>query len=264
MSRTVSVSSFLAQVERIRASQPQYKLGHDGSDGYCDCIGLIRGALIRAGVKPSGLGGTNQAARSGSIRGLHKIGKASDLQPGQVVLKTRDPDDPDFPLPSKYRKGGAAYSGDLTNYTHIGVVTQSDPLRITHMTSPTAKIDTRIGAWCYAGDLAYISDTDSQEGPKVTAIVYADNGQPVNLRKTPGGSIIDKVPVGAWVELVSSGAEWSAIEYNGKTGYMMTKYLDAANQQQGAGEVVTVTMPASLAAAVVQLADLITAAYGRG
>ena len=29
-------------IERITEG---YKLGHDGSDGYCDCIGLIIGAL---------------------------------------------------------------------------------------------------------------------------------------------------------------------------------------------------------------------------
>ena len=46
MMKTVSVGAFLVKAEEIAAENPRYdsKGGHDGCDGYCDCIGLVIGA----------------------------------------------------------------------------------------------------------------------------------------------------------------------------------------------------------------------------
>jgi hypothetical protein len=43
MSR-VTQESFLCNVDKIAAEDPDYQLGHDGSDGKCDCIGLLLAA----------------------------------------------------------------------------------------------------------------------------------------------------------------------------------------------------------------------------
>lgn len=45
----VTTESFLRGVDAIAGGKPTYRLGHDGSDGTCDCIGLIIGAIRRAG-----------------------------------------------------------------------------------------------------------------------------------------------------------------------------------------------------------------------
>lgn len=45
----VTMDAWLSKVDEIAAEGPSYKLGHDGSDGSCDCIGLIIGAIRRAG-----------------------------------------------------------------------------------------------------------------------------------------------------------------------------------------------------------------------
>lgn len=44
----VHMDAWLCKVDEIAAEGPSYKLGHDGSDGSCDCIGLIIGAIRRA------------------------------------------------------------------------------------------------------------------------------------------------------------------------------------------------------------------------
>lgn len=260
----VPVSLFLSMVEQIAAEKPAYKLGHDGSDGLCDCIGLVRGALKRAGANPTNMRGTNEAARK-SICNLNRIHKTTDLQLGQVVLKIRDKDDPDYPLPSKYREGGNAYNGDLTNYTHIGVVSGISPLRITHMTSPTARHDTRLGKWRYAGDLPWITTDTDTGGVHMTAKISADNGQPVRVRMAPGGDTITKLPVGTEVEIITSGPEWSVIQYSGGTGYIMTEFLNIEN---GSSETVaagiTVTFSVEEAEQIVKLADKIVNQIGRG
>lgn len=40
----VNRESFLRNVDEIAAEEPSYQLGHDGSDGECDCIGLLLAA----------------------------------------------------------------------------------------------------------------------------------------------------------------------------------------------------------------------------
>lgn len=51
----------------------------------------------------------------------------------------------------------------------------------------------------------------------------------VYLRGGPSqktGRILQKVPHGARVTILTPGATWSQVKYNGQTGYMMTRFLD--------------------------------------
>lgn len=62
-----------------------------------------------------------------------------------------------------------------------------------------------------------------------TAYVNHPNGTYVNMRNAPSqqtGSVLLRVPHGAKVTVLVPGATWSQIKYNGKTGYMMTRFLD--------------------------------------
>lgn len=231
--KKVSAAKYVEGVESIYVENPKYELGHDGSDGYCDCIGMCRGGLERAGATDvKNMRGTNQAARK-TILYLSKIESSAQLCVGDVVLKVRDKDDPDYPLPDKYRKGGAEYTGDETNFTHIGTVTHVNPLEITHMTSPTAQKDTKLGKWSYFGELPWVEyesapepDPEPEPDPQ-TAIVTAENGKAVKMRAKPSSScrLYWEVPVGAEVIVDSVGDDWSLINYQNKVGYMMTKFL---------------------------------------
>ena len=87
----------------------------------------------------------------------------------------------------------------------------------------------RVGLW---NQVAYDYGGGSEPAPEPspapeTYIVSADNGKPVNLRKTPSivGKLIDRVPCGDSVEMISYDDKWSKIKWRGKTGYMMTKFL---------------------------------------
>ena len=90
-------------------------------------------------------------------------------------------------------------------------------------------------------------------------------------------TFVMKVPLNAEVDLLEEGAEWSKIQYKGKTGYMMTKYLvpvasDEPPEEAGglpiegepydpSGEMITVQMPLTLA---VELYSLLDQAIGEG
>lgn len=56
-------------------------------------------------------------------------------------------------------------------------------------------------------------------------IVTANNSSPVRLRKEPNGQIITTIPQGTVVDVISTQRDWSEIQVNGITGYMMSKFL---------------------------------------
>lgn len=65
----------------------------------------------------------------------------------------------------------------------------------------------------------------------MTAIVTANNSSPVRFRNAPGGQIIAEIPQGTKVDIIGTEGDWCKIEYNGKTGYMMSKFLSKGNSQ---------------------------------
>ena len=238
---------FLEKVEEIAQSNPSYKEGRDGSDGTCDCIGLIIGAIRRAGGAWNGIHGSNYAARY-EMRELLPVMDAGELNLGEVVYKARMPGQTGYDLPERY---GA--DPDNRDYYHIGVVTAVEPLEITHCTGPGIVRDTKLGKWTYRGRLKKV-DYDGTEGMETmvqTATVVADSGDDVKMRSTPSQTdgLYWKVPVGDKVQVAYVEGEWAKVRHQGRTGYMMVEYLEMDAQEPTAsgsssgstgGELITV------------------------
>lgn len=219
----------------IVEAKPKYELGCDTTKA-CDCIGMVKYGLHHNNVAFS-TSGTNWTYRN-QVENIRTIKSKNDLMFGDVVFKLKKPTDQGYNLPSKYKPGGSAFDGNLEDICHIGVVKSVNPLQIIHMTSPTAKTDTSIGKWKRAACLKkqYISDSEEQshvpepipEPTKDTAMVYAESGRWVKMRKEPSTQcrLYDEVPIGATVTIVEFGYEWSKINYGSRKGwYMMTKFL---------------------------------------
>lgn len=70
--------------------------------------------------------------------------------------------------------------------------------------------------------------------PTEKAVVYAASGSTVNMRSRPStvATIVMRVPIGATVGVTKHEPEWCAIQYAGKSGYMMTKFLRFDNEQK--------------------------------
>ena len=235
----VTPEQFIDTVERIKHTYSVvYKNGSSGQkvngQWLCDCRGLILWDLRILGLSVSS-SGTNWMIRN-QMTEVHKVSKASELVPGQVVFKSRTSTSL---LPTKYKKGGSAYDsrfGELDVY-HIGVVVQVSPsLIIIHCTSGGIKTDTALGAWNWAGWVKWVSetatpeDTSTRESEKSgSARVVAPSGNTVNLRKEASKSsvVLIKVPVGSEVTVVSdSDAAWYKVTYGSKTGYMMAQFVE--------------------------------------
>jgi len=257
------ISKFLQMIAKIKALNPAYKQPGDGSNGVCDCIGLIIGAIRRMGLKWSGIHGSNYAARYQTV-GLKYISKLSDLELGDLVYKGVDSSGTGrkacnngtfthkYDLPDRYKRGKSYYDGDLTDYYHVGAVTSVSPLNITHMTSPRMAVDTSIGNWNYHGKAKPIVNAVTSgakpsesttptppENPASTgteAVVYAENGLPVKMREYPSTSCRtwEKLKVGTRVTIVEPGEKWARIDGGGRKGwYMMAQYLDVVGDNKG-------------------------------
>jgi len=221
---TVSLSAWLQALDQIEASAPTYRLGGDGSDGTCDCIGLLIGGLKRNGVTWPGIHGSNWAARN-VIRALSPITGSDDLAVGDVVFKARSPGDVGYSLPDRY-----ADHPDRLDYYHVGVVRQVSPLEIMHCTTPGIRRDTRLGAWAWKGRLTLIQQEDAS--PLRHALVTAATGSTVNLRRTPDGALVVRVPVGETVTLHETSGIWSRITWHTHSGWMKTAFLSPEEEVQ--------------------------------
>lgn len=222
----ISVKTFLAKIEQIAAEEPSYRLGGYGLDGTCDCIGLIIGAIRRAGGNWPHTHGSNYTARN-QVTYLKPIKK--DLEVGEVVFKALEPGDAKYALPASY-----ASDPDRHDYNHIGVVLSVDPLRIRHMTSPKPKIDTSIGKWKYHGWLKKISrDGEAQPaegGMPMGELIYISGGNPaapINMRSgdSTSNKILKEIPQGSEAELLDYGEKWSKIRFKGTEGYVSSIFI---------------------------------------
>lgn len=252
----VTMKSFLRGVDAIAEEKPTYRLGHDGSDGTCDCIGLIIGAIRRAGGEWNGTHGSNWAARN-AMDTLHAVTDPGDLQVGQAVFKASEPGQSGYNLPDRY-KGDA----DKRDYYHVGVVRSVSPLEIVHCTGPGIVRDKKMGKWSYAGWLRMVSrgNDEGEATGMQTAVVIAESGSTVNLRKTPEGALLERVPVGSAAQVLDTLYGWARITVNGKTGWMDLKYLrmqdsgdpDTSGSADGTStdDTITVTLPRSAAEAL--------------
>ena len=234
-----AVKKFLDKVMLIYNSNPKRREPGDGSDGYCDCIGLIIGAIRRCGWKWTGIHGSNWAARK-EIKNLKPISSQSELQKGDIVLKAVAQGKNGWDLPSRYRKGGQYYNGDTNDYYHAGVVESVEPFRIRHMSSKMTT-DTKINVyhpWNYYGKSRQVVEASTTPTPTPgikQAIVVAQSGSTVNMRQGPSTSkrIICRVKLGQTVDIREYGENWCAVSYNGFNGYMMSKFLDIIGDGKG-------------------------------
>lgn len=227
-----TVERYLENCQKVVDAKPAYKNGASNLT-ECDCIGMDKYAFRECGVSFS-TSGTNYSARN-QVDNLRRISSASELKVGEIVFKAKSPNESGYNLPVKYRPGGLEYNGDLLDYYHIGTVKSVSPLRIIHMTSPTAKTDTKLGKWGYAAEWKkeYISNNpvpDPEPGPEPepkTAVVYAPAGSTVNMRSSPKTSspLVERVPIGETVDILQPGDEWCRVQWNGFKGYMQTRFL---------------------------------------
>ena len=90
----------------------------------------------------------------------------------------------------------------------------------------------QILSFYYPGTVIKNNYGKENQEPEVIKVAYqakvtASSGTTVNMRDNPSSSakILHQIAVGQIVDVTSAADDWSAITWNGKSGYMMSKYL---------------------------------------
>ena len=244
----ISLADFLSRLQEIAAEAPSYRIGGSAKDGTCDCIGLIIGAIRRAGGSWPGIHGSNYAARN-EVQSMTEIRRAEELSVGELVFKHRKPGNKGYSLSERYKN-----SSDRNDYYHVGVVLSVSPLRILHMTTPSVQTDTKPGKWSHQGWCRRISREEPEKTPVTNGtkggenplpekvFIESTNGFPVKLRAEPDAScrLYWEIPSGAQGKKLSEEADWCRIETSdlkGKTriGWMKSDYVVPAPGEAASG-----------------------------
>ena len=149
--------------------------------------------------------------------------------------------------PEKYKRDG------IGNASHIGLVTHRNDGAINSSSSHgcvcTSKFKDKSinGGWNRIGLLKVFdygksvnwilehgqspADPGEEERP-MQGKVTAQSGSTVNLRKEPSTSsaLVDRIPVGTEIDVIEYGTDWCRVEALGKTGWMMTQFIQMAGE----------------------------------
>ena len=228
----IALDKFLRGVDEIIDGKPVYKSGGDGRAGECDCIGLIIGAIRRAGGEWRGTHGSNYAARNE----MQSLESSPRLEIGMAMYKYYAPGESGWNLPAAY-----ANHPDQNDYYHVGTVLSVSPLKIAHCTSWSGgsgiKIDTVIGKWRKGGRLKkvdYAAEPPQEGVDTVTGYINLPPTSNVFHRISPsnGSQWYGRINGGEAVEIVSDSGEWTRVRYGGNDGDVMSKFIttDASAQ----------------------------------
>lgn len=258
---TVPVDKLIEQFQTMYRQHWPYVWGK-AEEGCVDCSGAFVYAFRKFGIYyPHG---SNAIARNYTVGGMLPISQA---KPGMAAFKVREPGEDGYALPDKY-KGGS----DLNDYYHIGLV-DTDTRYVLNAKGEKSgfcrdQLTGKNGWDC----VAYLKDVDYQEDMEMAqarvVLPTGATGNTVNMRKTAstGSAIVERVPVGSVVDVISDAGQWCKIDYDGKVGYMMSNYLEYEGQ---ADETETLTEDQldqirSALTAIENACDLISSIVGRG
>lgn len=128
------------------------------------------------------------------------------------------------------KPGTAVFTGNESSHNHVGLFVGNDTV-IEASGSNAGVITTKIssGKWTYWGELKgvdYTSVTIEEPTPTINVKSALVTGTRLALREAPSTSanVIVRVNTGERVSVLDD-TYWVKVKYQGKTGYMMAKYL---------------------------------------
>ena len=220
----IAVSAILGDFQRMLDEHWKYTAGA-AETGNVDCSGAFVWSYRQRGQHI--YHGSNRIARTEIVELL----PISAAEPGMAAFKTREPSDSRYALPSGYKFGGKYYNGDLRDFYHIGLVGEDGNV-LNAQSSATGFVSSPIKTWSCVARLKKIDYGDDEKMPENTEVLYAgtvfaDSGSTVNLRKSASKSSapIERVKIGATVNVLEDAGEWLKVETETHQGYMMARFV---------------------------------------
>lgn len=223
-----TASDLIKQFEFLYRTSPPYVWGGLTLEGM-DCSGAFVWAFKRLGLRIAH--GSNTIARSYVV----ELVPILHAEPGMAAFKVREPGQPGYDLPEKFKPGGSAYNGDLRDYYHIGLIDETGRYVYNAQSKSAGFVRSRIReGWTHCARLKAIDY--ERDDPMVTMIVAAENGGKVNVRREPSttSAMLTRLPCGTAVQAGEDVNGWRQIQYTGGgahvSGYMMSEFLVPFNE----------------------------------
>ena len=201
-----------------------------------DCIGSIWKILERYGAKTSYVG-SNWFARH-ELKNMRPLTDKSQLYDGCAVLKTVLPNQSGYALPDRYRS-----DADPIDYNHIGIGTDDGQILDSTRTASgrdgpgvsTAKIGPN--SWDIIADFEdvdYAGESPQEGADTVIGYINLPATSNVFLRISPSTESVwlARINGGEQVEIVSTSGEWTRVKYNGKDGYVQSRFITTDSNAQ--------------------------------
>ncbi len=133
------------------------------------------------------------------------------------VLYLRDEPSTDGEILGRYRHGTKVEILNSTKYRNWAKVRAGGKVGYMYKSYLSA----------FSSDGKNSNSSNSNEASGTTMYVRSSNGGPVNLRRRASTktSLMARMPVGSKVTVISSGSVWTRVMYDGKDGWVMTKFL---------------------------------------
>jgi hypothetical protein len=230
-----------------------------------DCQAFVEKCLSDCGLKKD-LAGSNawfrEVYKNGAILTPEECVKQLGCVPKGAFLFILEHDGKE---PEKYKPDG------LGNASHIGLCTIPRGEGAIHSSASRGCVAeskfkqksinggwNRVGLWNqvsydYGGSGGGGGDSPTPEpiDKKIATVGNVDQGkrQDVNFRTRPSTNavLIDRIPCGESVEVLSDDGTWAKIRWNGQTGYMMSKFLISGDSGEVLYCVTIHDLPISLA-----------------
>jgi hypothetical protein len=218
-----------------------------------DCQAFVEKCLADCGIKKN-LPGSNawyrEVAKNGWVGTPEEcVAMYGTVPKGAFLFILKN----DGKEPATYKPDG------IGNASHIGIVTGQGKGAI-HSSSSRGCVCESVfknktiknGGWNRVGlwdEVDYSAAPQPEPTPpepvppeQKTAVVYSENGEPVKMRSRPSTScnLYLEIPCGETVDVLDGDNYWTHITWNGKTGYMMTRFLVFDG---GTPQLYTVTIP---------------------
>ena len=141
------------------------------------------------------------------------------------VLYLRDEPRTDGEILGRYRHGTKVEILNSTKYRNWAKVRVGG--KVGYMYKSYLSAYTSDGKSSSSSGSSSSGSSGSKSSGTITKTVRSSNGGPVNLRRRASTktSLMARMPVGSKVTVLSSGSVWTRVLYQGKDGWVMTKFL---------------------------------------
>jgi len=211
----------IKEFQRMYQEHWSYVWGAANS-GCVDCSGAFVYALTKYGLSIAH--GSNSIARNHITGQLLPIDQA---RPGMVAFKCRSW--------AESERGNKWYGQPPGDVHHVGLVDDDVRYVLNAKGEKYGFSRDPIRSWSFVAYLKNITYNSKEASKMQTATVVLPSGaagKTVNFRTRPDrdAQLVERVPVGSQVDVLEDQGAWVKIQWAGKTGYMMSNYIEYEGQ----------------------------------